>query len=795
MSILKSKSAQVCSLFFPEYLETDPGAVSDYDGEASPNRHAHANNPADGSNHSHDQDRRRGSRDQKRPRSEDSRGGGNEIMGILDRRHLRANHKTNLERDTGAKDAPRASAGASIPLIVEQVPGQQYLWPAASETEDASKKYARRSRHKIKADKYEYKGHLDHGRKQDVREPKRKYKRHRRKKTGEVLIHEFKAPNVGTERLTLKPNTGPGIFNKGKASSPAIRRGLPDLTFSEMTFLAKRREVAVAKFPNARETKPTHNVRQGSAHEISEFFSRAADNGGGLRPSIEATTQHKSCSGLPKSHSASSPAKLGGRNPLRAVSGDISNKRTMSIPSTNQSLSREVRRECQPSHQNWLRKVQKPVSFAKTASVERSASHVSWSATPSRRSHHNNPGNAEIVLKSMTSAQEIPPLRQRNPPTQDTAFLYPTNSSLSDKSLEHYARHTLTGENSRLWQGISKTVDGTRNYSLEDLHGLAQLMDYDLDNDSTRTRIEAEGQLEQVDEAFIPRDLPAHDRAANNYTSLIQDPSASHPPSVASRPIIFKRPAILPSNTTSHPILPHVRVYDSKHHAGLEINTTRHAQVLNDTMLTSQKEMQDPDYGATAIYYHERCGSNLYEQDRMLNGDVKFESGYAQKSDHYTGVDIRQPRSETQYRRSHDQGEVERVHTREHAVSQSRKLPYKDLDLFDVGLLGADSARHNPSAYEDDLGVHDLAEQAFYQLGEDNNLCEGGLDGENMGMTPDASGLVYDQQANPATGELDGLNKETDRFAGRWVSRGREEDVDRNEEEAFMGFRRPHMLY
>jgi len=65
--------------------------------------------------------------------------------------------------------------------------------------------------------------------------PKRK--RHtRRKKTGIALNHDFKAPNVEQERLTLK-NTGLGIFNKGKASEPVTSRGLPDLTFSEMTFL------------------------------------------------------------------------------------------------------------------------------------------------------------------------------------------------------------------------------------------------------------------------------------------------------------------------------------------------------------------------------------------------------------------------------------------------------------------------------------------------------------------------------------------------------------------------------
>ncbi|KAA8894821.1 hypothetical protein FN846DRAFT_912438 [Sphaerosporella brunnea] len=70
----------------------------------------------------------------------------------------------------------------------------------------------------------------------------------KRKGNGEVvargksdtLIKGFSAETIAKQRITLQPSHKLGIFKNGRASSPVRRRGLPDLTFSEVDFLSKR---------------------------------------------------------------------------------------------------------------------------------------------------------------------------------------------------------------------------------------------------------------------------------------------------------------------------------------------------------------------------------------------------------------------------------------------------------------------------------------------------------------------------------------------------------------------------
>ena len=148
--------------------------------------------------------------------------------------------------------------------------------------EDPSERYARRPRHKTKADRYDYKNVPEQ------RSRKRHTQRSVKKKPGAVLNNEFQAPNIATERLTLKP-TGPGFLNKAKSSSNNDWKGLPDLTFSEMTFLKRKRQDDDTRFQKAREQNSKKASRKPQSQEISEFFSRPMDSKGG------ATSNPKSC--------------------------------------------------------------------------------------------------------------------------------------------------------------------------------------------------------------------------------------------------------------------------------------------------------------------------------------------------------------------------------------------------------------------------------------------------------------------------------------------------------------------
>lgn len=100
---------------------------------------------------------------------------------------------------------------------------------------DPSAKYAKRPRHKTKADKYEYKGDVE--KKRSSRTPRAS--KRRRIKTGPLHNEDFRADNVDTERVTLKPHMNLGIFSKSKSSTPNIGRDLPDLTFPKMVCLSK----------------------------------------------------------------------------------------------------------------------------------------------------------------------------------------------------------------------------------------------------------------------------------------------------------------------------------------------------------------------------------------------------------------------------------------------------------------------------------------------------------------------------------------------------------------------------
>ena len=151
-------------------------------------------------------------------------------------------------------------------------------------THDPSLKYARRARHKTREDRYEYKGHEDVKR---IHKIAGHNKRSARRKSGAALNDGFQAPNVGPERLTLQHSTGPGFLGKGKSSNLTARRGIPDLTFSEMAFLSKRRDLDDARLRGYIGHEKPKNIPRGSAQDVSEFFALPARPGSGTRSDHE----------------------------------------------------------------------------------------------------------------------------------------------------------------------------------------------------------------------------------------------------------------------------------------------------------------------------------------------------------------------------------------------------------------------------------------------------------------------------------------------------------------------------
>ena len=143
---------------------------------------------------------------------------------------------------------------------------------------DPSEKYARRQRNKTKDDRYELK--------ESKPKPQAKGSQRStiRQKPSATLEEDFHAPNVHARRLTLKPNLGPGMFAKGKASLPTQMQGVPDLTFSEMRFLSKQGDYNSKRQILHIENNVLKRAKSIPSEDISRFFSHAQENEASTNP-------------------------------------------------------------------------------------------------------------------------------------------------------------------------------------------------------------------------------------------------------------------------------------------------------------------------------------------------------------------------------------------------------------------------------------------------------------------------------------------------------------------------------
>lgn len=104
-------------------------------------------------------------------------------------------------------------------------------------------------------------------------------KRRNRKRSATKLNEHFDAPNIQTERLTLKSSKGPGLFNKGKASAGIDCKDLPDLTFSEMKFLSRKMDQKHTQDTRNEKRSSSRRTKPYAVEDISAFFSNHANNG------------------------------------------------------------------------------------------------------------------------------------------------------------------------------------------------------------------------------------------------------------------------------------------------------------------------------------------------------------------------------------------------------------------------------------------------------------------------------------------------------------------------------------
>ncbi|CAG8499682.1 22177_t:CDS:2 [Cetraspora pellucida] len=92
-------------------------------------------------------------------------------------------------------------------------------------------------------------------------------KHHRKTKSllaSSQIMQNFSSRNLGTRRVTLRSDSKPGIFNKGKASEKVSTKGVPDLVFSEVDFLNSRSSKKRGRDQNGN----THSKKRG--HDQTE---------------------------------------------------------------------------------------------------------------------------------------------------------------------------------------------------------------------------------------------------------------------------------------------------------------------------------------------------------------------------------------------------------------------------------------------------------------------------------------------------------------------------------------------
>ncbi|KAI1618447.1 hypothetical protein EDD36DRAFT_460091 [Exophiala viscosa] len=302
-------------------------------------------------------------------------------------------------------------------------------------TTDPADKYARRQRRKTRPDKYEYKGATQRA------STLRQSKKLDHKKSWAVLNDEFQAPNVSSQRLTLRPGHGPGILANARTSGPIQRQGLPDLTFTEMDFLKKKdKHNGDPRFGSDRQvlTRKTHKAPNMNG-EISNFFSRP-ENGKRKAPSpLKPSYQHcetPKLSSIPLHSRYPGPADPESR---WKPDSEVPILKHFRPPSSHKPT---------PSHKNP------------------GTSYVSWSRSPIRIAHAPTWPEAKSAADPRSCENSKRPLAQEVRRIETPTSINP-HSSASNHFFKDFTTNALLG-------GVEAFAQkGRPYYSLDDLKDLA----------------------------------------------------------------------------------------------------------------------------------------------------------------------------------------------------------------------------------------------------------------------------------------------------------------------------------
>lgn len=348
------------------------------------------------------------------------------------------------------------------------------------------KKYEKRPRHKTKADKY----NLKTGSK--PREPvgdgtgKQNPSKRRRRKSGVALNHEFKAPNVAQDRLTLKANGGPGIFQNAKASYSVERRGLPDLTFPDMNFLKTRRDPDDDQRTRSKAKKVSRREKDKAfTQQISQYFEPPTAVETAPRPVARRLLSAQSRPEISPPSSVQS-----------CLSEQLGRESQQVLPEhrlRHSHAAAKNNREEQVGKKTWVSDIEQPEvehcqphsrSSSQPEQARSSTSYYSWSVTPSRTRSAKEVDKTADDIASRTQQREShrqngePPhaeKKHRNVTFVEKASSEPIpESALSQPLLDEYIQRMLLESDKGLRKVKAQNAAST-SYTLADLKHLARL--------------------------------------------------------------------------------------------------------------------------------------------------------------------------------------------------------------------------------------------------------------------------------------------------------------------------------
>ena len=294
-------------------------------------------------------------------------------------------------------------------------------------------KFGRRQRHRTKADKYTLKMESTRS-SRDLKRYTPKQTKKRRRDLGKAWNHEFKAPNVEQERLTLRSHIRPGIFAKARASSP--RRGLPDLTFPEMNSLCRRN---ADRSPHRRQRTRNHQEGKDSARGVSSYFAQpSAEN-----PVSQESKKQDVCVKCHANNPKADPpvAREGGpQDDIACVDRGRGSGSLKNNPCDERILQKALVDTDRENNRRSIKHISKSHESVKCDSSKSGATTIycSWSTTPTRSFAAINVSEERDGVKSQARDRED---LRRHSEKAWTACI--PQSSISQRSLERYTQSML----------------------------------------------------------------------------------------------------------------------------------------------------------------------------------------------------------------------------------------------------------------------------------------------------------------------------------------------------------------